>query len=58
MFRHLLLMNRLRREEDEVMKDVPGWVTGTYFGEPTYFTTAGGWWSPAHVEVSARTYIV
>lgn len=39
-------MRKIRDAEDEVMKDVPGWVTGTWYGEPVYFTTAGGWWDP------------
>ena len=39
-------MRKIRDAEDEVMKDVPGWVTGTWYGEPIYFTTAGGWWDP------------
>lgn len=32
-------MKNLRRnfnEEKELMKDYPGWVAGTYFGEPVY----------------------
>jgi NADH dehydrogenase (ubiquinone) 1 alpha subcomplex subunit 13 len=29
---------RNRDEETELMKNVPGWVVGTYFGEPIYKT--------------------
>ena len=25
-----------REEENELMKDVPGWVTGTYYGKKLY----------------------
>lgn len=29
-------MRANRDEENELMKNVPGWVTGTWFGEPVY----------------------
>lgn len=28
------------------MKDVPGWKTGTWYGEPIYFTLGDKWWEP------------
>lgn len=28
------------------MKDVPGWKTGTWYGEPVYFTLGDKWWDP------------
>ena len=31
-------MRRNRDEENELMKDVQGWVTGTWFGEPLFKT--------------------
>lgn len=36
--RHLKNMWRLREEERELMKDHPGWVVGTLYGEPLYAT--------------------
>lgn len=30
------------------MKDVPGWKTGTWYGEPVYFTLGDKWWDPCH----------
>ncbi len=29
---------RIRDEEEELMKDVPGWQTGTYYGTPIFKT--------------------
>ncbi|XP_054006317.1 NADH dehydrogenase [ubiquinone] 1 alpha subcomplex subunit 13 [Hylaeus anthracinus] len=31
-------MRRLIEEEADVMKNVPGWEVGTFFGEPIYYT--------------------
>lgn len=31
------------------MKDVPGWVTGTWYGEPVYFTLGEKWWDPTQL---------
>lgn len=28
------------------MKNVPGWKTGTWYGEPVYFTLGDKWWDP------------
>ena len=33
-------MRRNRDEENELMKNVPGWVTGTWFGEPVFKSSA------------------
>jgi len=36
---HRLYLKQLRAnrdEENELMKNVPGWVTGTWYGEPVY----------------------
>ena len=30
-----------REEERELMKDVPGWVVGTWYGEKVYYEPAG-----------------
>jgi len=32
-----------RNQESEIMKDVPGWKTGTWYGEPVYFTLGDRW---------------
>lgn len=41
-------MKRNRDYENELMKDVPGWKTGTWYGEPLYFTIdyVDRWWDP------------
>lgn len=37
------------------MKDVPGWKTGTWYGEPVYFTLGDKWWDPVfHVSAITR----
>ena len=33
-------MRANRDEENELMKDVPGWVTGTWYGQPVYTNLA------------------
>ena len=45
-------MRRNRDEENELMKDVPGWVTGTWFGEPIYKSNPkyDVWITPSFVE--------
>lgn len=50
-------MRRNRDEENELMKDVPGWVTGTWFGEPLYKTNPNfdKWIQPTFVEAYAHT---
>lgn len=35
MIRLLRQLRKNRDDEEELMKNVPGWVTGTLFGEPT-----------------------
>uniref|UniRef100_A0A023G644 NADH dehydrogenase [ubiquinone] 1 alpha subcomplex subunit 13 n=1 Tax=Amblyomma triste TaxID=251400 RepID=A0A023G644_AMBTT len=35
---YLKQLKKNREEERELMKNVPGWVVGTYFGEPIYST--------------------
>ncbi len=49
-------MRRNREEENELMKDVPGWVTGTWFGEPIYKSNPNfdEWIQPSHLEVYAH----
>ena len=54
-----LIMWQLRRnrdEENELMKDVPGWVTGTWFGEPVHKTNPNmeEWVLPSNLEVYAH----
>ncbi|EFP03265.1 hypothetical protein CRE_28173 [Caenorhabditis remanei] len=48
----LKLMAKNRALEEEIMKDVPGWKTGTWYGEPVYFTLGDKWWDPSATEVS------
>ncbi|CAD6184331.1 unnamed protein product [Caenorhabditis auriculariae] len=52
----LKLIAKNRDLEEEVMKDVPGWKTGTWYGEPVYFTLGDKWWDPATREVFAHSY--
>ncbi|KAE9418713.1 hypothetical protein Angca_008850, partial [Angiostrongylus cantonensis] len=51
----LKLLKRNRDLEEEVMKDVPGWKTGTWYGEPVYFTLGDKWWDPIAYEVFAHS---
>lgn len=37
-YRLLKYLRRIRDEEADLMKDVPGWEVGTLFGEPVYHT--------------------
>ncbi|VDM42363.1 unnamed protein product [Toxocara canis] len=54
--RHWLrLLKKNRDLENEVMKDVPGWKTGTWYGEPVYFTLGDKWWDPSMDEVFAHS---
>jgi len=41
---YLKRCRRLREEEEELMKGVPGWVVGTYWGEPIYHTRPENEW--------------
>lgn len=43
---YLQRCRRVREEEEELMKDVPGWVVGTYYGEPIYHTRPENEWHP------------
>jgi len=49
---YLKRCRELRDIEDELMKDVPGWVTGTYWGEPVYHTRPENEWH----NISDREY--
>jgi NADH dehydrogenase (ubiquinone) 1 alpha subcomplex subunit 13 len=51
----LRLLKKNREIENELMKDVPGWKTGTWFGEPVYYTLGEKWWDPAQLEVFAHS---
>ena len=50
-------MRRNRDEENALMKDVPGWQTGTWFGQPLYKTNPNSdeWVPPTHIELYAHT---
>ena len=49
-------MRRNREEENQLMKDVPGWVTGTWFGESVFKSNPNydEWIQPNHYEVYAH----
>ena len=51
--RWLSVMRKNREMEEEVMKDVPGWKVGTWYGEPVFYTLEDDhWWDPSqHVSV-------
>lgn len=54
--RWLETLSRLRDEESEVMKNVPGWKPGTWYGEPIYFTLPQDkWWDPTDQEIYAQS---
>jgi len=46
-------MRRNRDEENELMKDVPGWKTGTWFGESLFKTDPNfdKWVQPTYLEI-------
>jgi NADH dehydrogenase (ubiquinone) 1 alpha subcomplex subunit 13 len=50
-------MRRNRDDENELMKDVPGWVTGTWFGKPIYKTNPNQdtWIEPTFVDMYPHT---
>jgi len=50
---YLKRCRQLRDEEEELMKDVPGWVVGTYWGEPVFFTRPANEWH----NINAREYL-
>ncbi|KAH7727607.1 Protein C34B2.8 [Aphelenchoides avenae] len=51
----LKILNKNRDMESEVMKNVPGWKTGTWYGEPVYFTLGDKWWDPLPEEFYAHS---
>lgn len=55
-----LLLWQLRRnrdDENKLMKNVPGWETGTWFGEPVFKTNKNFdfWVEPLAIEVYSHT---
>ncbi len=55
-----LLLWQIRRNRDEenaLMKNVPGWKTGTWFGEPVFKTNANfdKWVWPRFQDIYAHT---
>ena len=50
-------MRRNRDEENELMKNVPGWITGTWFGEPVFKSNRNldTWIDPMHIDMYAHT---
>uniref|UniRef100_A0A0N4ZID4 NADH dehydrogenase [ubiquinone] 1 alpha subcomplex subunit 13 n=1 Tax=Parastrongyloides trichosuri TaxID=131310 RepID=A0A0N4ZID4_PARTI len=51
----LRVLRKNRDLENEIMKDVPGWKTGTWYGEPVYFTLGEKWWDPSLIETYAHS---
>jgi NADH dehydrogenase (ubiquinone) 1 alpha subcomplex subunit 13 len=49
-------LRRNRDEENQLMKDVPGWKTGTWFGEAVYKTNPSldKWVAPTPMDVYAH----
>ncbi|XP_013379785.1 NADH dehydrogenase [ubiquinone] 1 alpha subcomplex subunit 13 [Lingula anatina] len=43
-----------REEEAELMKDVPGWTVGTYYGKPVYRNPNKRWVIPSGIEFYAH----
>jgi len=43
-----------RDEENELMKDVPQWKTGTLWGIPVYYNKRGRWFEPTREELWAH----
>lgn len=54
--RFLSALKKNRELEEEVMKDVPGWQTGTWYGEPVFFTLGDKWWDPGQEEFFAHSF--
>lgn len=53
---YLKQLRRNRDEEDRIMKNVPGWKTGTWFGEPVFKTAKpDDWQNPIMQEFYAHT---
>lgn len=53
---YLKQIRKNRDEETELMKNVPGWETGTYYGEPIYKTVPKEQWvDPLITEYYAHT---
>ncbi|XP_052101337.1 NADH dehydrogenase [ubiquinone] 1 alpha subcomplex subunit 13-like [Mytilus californianus] len=46
---------KLRDEENELMKNVPHWKTGTLYGEPVYYSPRGRFVEPNFTEYYAHT---
>jgi len=52
----LKFLRRNREEERALMKDVPGWRVGTFYGEPIFYTLPpDNWWDPTWPEIQAHT---
>jgi len=50
----LRYLRKMREAETELMKDVPGWQAGTWYGEPVYFTVGDKWQDPNEFEMFAH----
>merc|ERR1711962_2001380 len=50
----LMQLRKNREEEDELMKDVPGWKTGTLWGVPVYYNKRNRYFEPSFNELTAH----
>uniref|UniRef100_A0A6V7TYX1 NADH dehydrogenase [ubiquinone] 1 alpha subcomplex subunit 13 n=2 Tax=Meloidogyne TaxID=189290 RepID=A0A6V7TYX1_MELEN len=48
----LRIMKKNRELEKDLMKEVPGWKVGTWYGEPIYFTLGDQWIEPTALEAN------
>ena len=53
-YRYLKQLVRNREHEKEIMKDVPGWIPGTYYGTPIFYRK-GIWHDPSYDEYYAHS---
>jgi len=51
----LRVLKKNRDLENQVMANVKGWQTGTWYGEPVFFTLGDKWWDPIAYEVFAHS---
>jgi len=50
----LIQLRKNRDEENELMKDVPGWETGTLYGKPVFHNLRDRWTRPVREEIFAH----
>lgn len=42
--RYMKYVRKMRDSEEKLMKDVPGWEVGTWYGEPLFKTVPDDYW--------------